>query len=761
MGKTSTSATKYEWAGVDLHVHTPASKDYIGPADDAEYVALIKRANEFEDREHKVARPRRSSAPRPIRCIAFTDHNSVEGFRKWRSIYDETVRLAEAVRDRDPNNSLLQRLDSDLTTLRAVRVLMGFELKAYPGVHLLFIFHESVTPELAATFLSEVYKQPYESIAGLPDPTTVLPVEEVLNHALAAFDDQFFVVAPHIESGGGVYEALKELHPVRMGVFVHPALRALSFNKEETRERVRSLLCQPDYARDTPLSFIQSSDAHGSRGTVGQPRTEVHVPNGRATFSSIREALLHANRVKCSVDFADEEYRRITEDEAIARFVGREDAVRFREEDEDQIARFACAALNSGRGIIELDANIRSEDELREAYPERIRTELESILERLLEPRPPILLTKALSFSATRIRILFKPITVSRLYSMAGAVLVLDDDKARPAHSFEIESLVAERINARFGGRYRRTLEHVAEDSVLLSKLPRGIPLFLRCREHLDFFTPKDLRVQRIDGVSTKGRELSDEAEHLYDEITDDTPFGLSKGNTTLIWPKGEVRDKEHYIRFLAFRAELRQEAADKYATADLQESSIVVSSGGASHICNQGPLITQNPVMEVKMPDEWARHRLACLAWLKSSFFVWYCAVHLSDKNPYQHLHAPNSSVRLPFPKISHDEFYRRLGSLAQNVVIEEKRFLDELQKELRRGAANSSLRDKLRNRHNHSLNAICLSIDDEVWGMLGLSESEAEFIAKTLRDMGLTDFGFLERRQAQQKAEEEREKQ
>jgi hypothetical protein len=202
MSKAASPAIKYEWAGIDLHVHTPASKDYQGPADDAEYLAIIKRANEFEDPDTAVRKAQPQRASRPIRSIAFTDHNSVEGFRKWRGIYDETVRLAEAVRDRDPNNTLLQKLDTDVAALRSVRVLMGFELKAYPGVHLLFIFHESVSPESTASFLSDVYQRPYDEIAGLPDPATVSTIEQVMDKAVLLFGEKFFVVAPHIESGG-------------------------------------------------------------------------------------------------------------------------------------------------------------------------------------------------------------------------------------------------------------------------------------------------------------------------------------------------------------------------------------------------------------------------------------------------------------------------------------------------------------------------------------------------------------------------------
>lgn len=329
-----------------------------------------------------------------------------------------------------------------------------------------------------------------------------------------------------------------------------------------------------------------------------------------------------------------------------------------------------------------------------------------------------------------------------------------EQGKPRPAHAFEIETIVAERINTRFGPRFQGALEHISEDSTLLSKLPRGIPLFLRCRERLIFFRPKALGAERIDSISGKGRERSEEADQLHEEVTKETPFGLAKGNATLIWPKGEVRADEHYTRFFGFRAEVKPEVAERYATAELKDSAIVVSSGGAAYLCESGPLTAKNPITKVQLPEEWASYKLASLAWLKSSFFIWHCAVHLGDKNLYQQLQDP--SVRIPFPKITQEEFYRRLSSLAQNIVIEEKRFLEEITRELRRGS-NYTLREKLRNRHNSSMNALCLSVDNEISAMLSLSESETEFIARTLRDMNLSDFGFLEKLENQRKTDEE----
>ena len=55
------SAPGLQWVRVDMHLHTPASADYRDP--DATYLKILQKAEE-----------------RGLDIIAFTDHNSVQGY---------------------------------------------------------------------------------------------------------------------------------------------------------------------------------------------------------------------------------------------------------------------------------------------------------------------------------------------------------------------------------------------------------------------------------------------------------------------------------------------------------------------------------------------------------------------------------------------------------------------------------------------------------------------------------------------------------
>lgn len=70
MSKTNNS-TKMKWYTMDLHLHTPASADYLQP--EVSYLDILKQA-----------------AKRGLDMIAFTDHNTVAGYRR---MMDEVEQL--------------------------------------------------------------------------------------------------------------------------------------------------------------------------------------------------------------------------------------------------------------------------------------------------------------------------------------------------------------------------------------------------------------------------------------------------------------------------------------------------------------------------------------------------------------------------------------------------------------------------------------------------------------------------------------------
>jgi hypothetical protein len=729
------------WTGIDLHVHTPASRDYKGLRGDEGYLELAGKANEFsrekgqpKDQEHELT------------CAAFTDHNSIDGFKRYRELRDETAHLRDSIRLRDPNNSLITKLEKDLETLNSIRTFMGCEIKANPGIHLLLIFSESVRSEEAVQFLEAAYSLEYSSFAGDPSPTTVWTLPQVLDETQARFGDRAMIIAPHIDSGGGLYEALKDFQQIRMIGFKHPVLTALSFNKPETRDRVLQLLQQPEYRRSEPLAMIQSSDYHGQQGmTLGQPRSEVYVPAGKATFTNIREAFRTPNRVKCSCDFTQDEYDRLTQDETVIKFQSEHGTLAFRESDLEKLATTVGAMLNSSGGIIDLQGEPPVK-ESREAYLKALIDEFYATLKDRVDPpwRPGI--ARDLRFSPTRVRVLFKVLRSQRLHTVGGVVYAIKNGNAQKVSSAEIESIVSRNINSRFGERFEDTLEEVSTEAVLLAKVPRGIPIVLEIQRNLRYVSPRAFTPEPP-ALNLDDREAASLVHDVYQKALEQAMLGLpsTDGNLTLPYFNRTVEPRfvDHYLRFTTQRAQAQADFLDKVHPPEIKKTTLLAFLGGGITIAEPGFLAARMPLMLLDIPKSFEGTAYALAGWLKSSFVTWYCAVHLASPDLFLHLQIPTEPLSIPRAKADSD-FLRRLDSLVRNIVLDENKLLKEIYKQKARGAESDYV-DKEIDHHNSRMNAVCLTIDQEIFRFLGVSEEDSQFIAKTLKDIRLSDFGLL----------------
>jgi len=103
---------------MDLHLHTPASSDY--QQSDVSYLEILRQAE-----------------ARDLDMIAFTDHNTVAGYRRMK----EEIQQLEMLKDLD---RLLPEEDSRLNEyqrlIKRIMVLPGFEFTATFGFHILAIF---------------------------------------------------------------------------------------------------------------------------------------------------------------------------------------------------------------------------------------------------------------------------------------------------------------------------------------------------------------------------------------------------------------------------------------------------------------------------------------------------------------------------------------------------------------------------------------------------------------------------------------------
>jgi hypothetical protein len=100
----------------------------------------------------------------------------------------------------------------------------------------------------------------------------------------------------------------------------------------------------------------------------------------------------------------------------------------------------------------------------------------------------------------------------------------------------------------------------------------------------------------------------------------------------------------------------------------------------------------------------------------------------------------------RIPVPKAEFADFLRKMDTYARTMIDEEKNFMDDINRQKRKGVLDEEYHAKARNRHNSSGNRISLAIDRETFDFLGFTARDRRFIAQTLRDIEMSDFGIIE---------------
>ena len=112
------SSPKRSWHKVDLHIHTPASSDYH--VQDVNYIDILRQA-----------------AQKNLDIIAFTDHNTVAGYRTMLNEIEDLELLERLDRMDDKEKNLLAEYRK---LLAQILVLPGFEFTATFGFHILGVF---------------------------------------------------------------------------------------------------------------------------------------------------------------------------------------------------------------------------------------------------------------------------------------------------------------------------------------------------------------------------------------------------------------------------------------------------------------------------------------------------------------------------------------------------------------------------------------------------------------------------------------------
>ncbi|MCU0484904.1 MAG: putative DNA binding domain-containing protein [Anaerolineales bacterium] len=262
-----------QWRTIDLHLHTPASSDWQQP--EVSYMNLLQRAE-----------------ARGLEIIAFTDHNTVAGYRKMKEELQQLEMLQKLNRLMPEEQA---RLNEYRRLLSKVLVLPGFEFTATFGFHILGIFPPE-KPVREIEYLLMSLNIPPDQLddgsATVGATTDVLTAYRMINEAGG------LVIAAHANSSNGV--AMRGFNfggQTKIAYTQDPNLHALEVTDLEQRgARTTAAFfngTKPEYPRR--MHCIQGSDAHrlvadGQRKrnpAVGERATDVLI--SEISFEALKE----------------------------------------------------------------------------------------------------------------------------------------------------------------------------------------------------------------------------------------------------------------------------------------------------------------------------------------------------------------------------------------------------------------------------------------------------------------------------------------
>ncbi len=229
---------KNRWINADLHIHTPASADYRDPS--ATYLDILYRAEN-----------------RSLEIIAFTDHNTVNGYATMQREIEQLRYMRDSGRVKPDE---LNRLQEYERLLQKILVLPGFEFTATFGFHVLAIFPPTKSiREIDHILLS--LNVPIDAIEK--GNSEVGASSDVLRAYESIYQAGGLVIAAHANSANGVaMRNVKFGGQTRIAYTQSEFLHALELTDLNASDSTARLFdgTRSEYSRR--MRCIQGSDAH-------------------------------------------------------------------------------------------------------------------------------------------------------------------------------------------------------------------------------------------------------------------------------------------------------------------------------------------------------------------------------------------------------------------------------------------------------------------------------------------------------------------
>lgn len=305
----------------DFHVHTPASKCY--ETTDTDYIKIVYTA-----------------ITKGLDTICITDHNTILGYikiiEKIAELKNEYSVLKKYDKISDENLELINNIEK----LDSINIIPGIELTTDPGIHIILLFDPNKKVEEILEFLKTL-----DIDGNLPADEEFVVNQTTLTVLEMAKNFGCITIAPHVDSDKGAFNTLEAFGSLRAKIFSSSNLDAITCNNVKVESKIRNLTTSDEnYKRNIPLAVVYGSDAHNLEN-IAKKKTFIRVNKKENIFSELKNALLQY--INCISNIANIEIN-----QKIKKYLDYGIFICIKDLDYEVIKKSLCAMLNNMFGQI-------------------------------------------------------------------------------------------------------------------------------------------------------------------------------------------------------------------------------------------------------------------------------------------------------------------------------------------------------------------------------------------------------------------------
>lgn len=711
------------WLQTDFHVHSPSSFDFQGIGkDESGYIWLLEQANTTG-----------------IDIVIVTDHNEIAGYSKLIEIENDLNRTKRTL---ERNNSEIpESILKQISLFDQVAILPGVELDVYPNLHLLILFDPQRIDDISgflnnAGYTTDVRGEENSSKYGKWNFEQTLQESDKIGA---------IVIAAHIDSDKGLYDSSKKWGQNRIAAFCNENLYGMEFINPVARDQIESILKTPDYARNSKIAFVQSSDFHGKpEQKMGERSTFVRMDNVEKhdknnLFQSLKKALRDPD------EFISAPGR--PELQAILRKLVDKPSIEDiqNEEEKKRLLQLICAYSNTEDGTIVVGRNSKGNwIGQTESSEKELAEKIRSIINSGITP-PPLANLQVYPYYGNNYIATIRIRKHSQICAISDEdkIYILKSGKPKRASSKEIVDIVESRFVERYS--HLSITSRLSEMSQKLLGTEDSIDILPIVRKIDNNTTP--LRTALM--PPTLGAIINDENINAIEMEGN----GYTDGSIITL-TNAKPRFGEHYLRVSAPIAKHNADSKTNFEEKfKFNGEKIIIAPGGGVYYDNHDNIIVacniHPPLIFTKATKNYSVGFKFIVAFLKSSVAIWYAERCLGSHD----IRNMSVSQKLPIPDKVDSAIQEAAEKIVDNILILENDFLNAEKQVLSEFSTRESretdefekILSSLSKQHNEKASQFIGKLDTLFYDFFGFSGKEIDMIEQVMKSSGFANLTEL----------------